>query len=150
MCIGSNSVNQAQDLMIETKIEDLPNSLLPNGRDIFILWRRQLMEIRHAIWDPGMIGQVQISNCFEFPSQDAIWHERYYLTVLHINFFPINYKYQNMKLRFEMTFRGSWYQVQKLLQNPSNIRKFWVGIYRMTPEFSCECNHLRAPARFVL
>ena len=31
MCIGSNSVNQAQDLMIETKIEDLPNSLLPNG-----------------------------------------------------------------------------------------------------------------------
>ena len=29
MCIGSNSVNQAQDLMIVTKIEDLPNSLLP-------------------------------------------------------------------------------------------------------------------------
>ena len=30
MCIGSNSVNQAQDLMTVTKIEDLPNSLLPN------------------------------------------------------------------------------------------------------------------------
>ena len=29
MCIGSNSVNQAQDLMTVTKIEDLPNSLLP-------------------------------------------------------------------------------------------------------------------------
>ena len=30
MCIGSNSVNQAQDLMTVTKIEDLPNSLLPS------------------------------------------------------------------------------------------------------------------------
>ena len=30
--IGSNSVNQAQDLMIETKIEDLPNSLLPTSK----------------------------------------------------------------------------------------------------------------------
>ena len=30
MSIGSNSVNQAQDLMTVTKIEDLPNSLLPN------------------------------------------------------------------------------------------------------------------------
>ena len=29
MCIGSNSVNQAQDLMTVTKIKDLPNSLLP-------------------------------------------------------------------------------------------------------------------------
>ena len=31
MCIGSNSVNQAQDLMFVTKFEDFPNSLLPNG-----------------------------------------------------------------------------------------------------------------------
>ena len=30
MCIGSNSVNQAQDLMSVTKFEDFPNSLLPN------------------------------------------------------------------------------------------------------------------------
>ena len=30
MCIGSNSVNQAQDLMFVTKFEDFPNSLLPN------------------------------------------------------------------------------------------------------------------------
>ena len=29
MCIGSNSVNQAQDLMFVTKFEDFPNSLLP-------------------------------------------------------------------------------------------------------------------------
>ena len=29
MCISSNSVNQAQDLMSVTKIEDFPNSLLP-------------------------------------------------------------------------------------------------------------------------
>ena len=31
MCIGSNSVNQAQDLISVTKFEDFPNSLLPNG-----------------------------------------------------------------------------------------------------------------------
>ena len=30
MCIGSNSVNQAQDLMSVTKFEDFPNSLIPN------------------------------------------------------------------------------------------------------------------------
>ena len=30
MCIGSNSVNQAQDLMFVTKFEGFPNSLLPN------------------------------------------------------------------------------------------------------------------------
>ena len=30
MCIGSNSVNQAQDLMFVTKFEDFPNSLLPS------------------------------------------------------------------------------------------------------------------------
>ena len=29
MCIGSNSVNQAQDLMFVTKFEDFPNSLIP-------------------------------------------------------------------------------------------------------------------------
>ena len=29
MCIGSNSVNQAQDLIFVTKFEDFPNSLLP-------------------------------------------------------------------------------------------------------------------------
>ena len=31
MCISSNSVNQAQDLMSVTKFEDFPNSLIPNG-----------------------------------------------------------------------------------------------------------------------
>ena len=30
MCISSNSVNQAQDLMFVTKFEDFPNSLLPS------------------------------------------------------------------------------------------------------------------------
>ena len=30
MCIGSNSVNQAQDLMSVTKFEDFPNSLIPS------------------------------------------------------------------------------------------------------------------------
>ena len=29
MCIASNSVNQAQDLMFVTKFEDFPNSLIP-------------------------------------------------------------------------------------------------------------------------
>ena len=32
MCISSNSVNQAQDLISVTKFEDFPNSLLPNGQ----------------------------------------------------------------------------------------------------------------------
>ena len=34
MCIGSNSVNQAQDLMFVTKFEDFPNSLLPSYQSI--------------------------------------------------------------------------------------------------------------------
>ena len=29
MCIGSNWVNEAQDLMFVTKFEDFPNSLIP-------------------------------------------------------------------------------------------------------------------------
>ena len=29
MCIGSNWVNQAQDLIAVTKYDDLPNSLIP-------------------------------------------------------------------------------------------------------------------------
>ena len=29
MCISSNSVNQAQDLISVTKFEDFPNSLIP-------------------------------------------------------------------------------------------------------------------------
>ena len=36
MCISSNSVNQAQDLMSVTKIEDFPNSLLPIQYIVFI------------------------------------------------------------------------------------------------------------------
>ena len=31
MCISSNSVNQAQDLMSVTKFEDFPNSLIPSA-----------------------------------------------------------------------------------------------------------------------
>ena len=31
MCISSNSVNQAQDLMSVTKFENFPNSLIPSG-----------------------------------------------------------------------------------------------------------------------
>ena len=30
MCIGSNWVNEAQDLMFVTKFEDFPNSLIPS------------------------------------------------------------------------------------------------------------------------
>ena len=37
MCIGSNSVNQAQDLMSVTKIEDFPNSLIPNTYTLHFL-----------------------------------------------------------------------------------------------------------------
>ena len=35
MCIGSNSVNQAQDLIFVTKFEDFPNSLLPSTSLLF-------------------------------------------------------------------------------------------------------------------
>ena len=34
MCIGSNWVNEAQDLKFVTKFEDLPNSLIPNVEDL--------------------------------------------------------------------------------------------------------------------
>ena len=34
MCISSNSVNQAQDLISVTKFEDFPNSLLPNAHAV--------------------------------------------------------------------------------------------------------------------
>ena len=37
MCIGSNSVNQAQDSISVTKFEDFPNSLLPNDYYILVL-----------------------------------------------------------------------------------------------------------------
>ena len=32
MCIVSNWVNEAQDLMAVTKYDELPNSLIPNAR----------------------------------------------------------------------------------------------------------------------
>ena len=35
MCIGCNSVNQAQDLMSVRKFEDLPNSLIPNRHKLY-------------------------------------------------------------------------------------------------------------------
>ena len=39
MCIGSNSVNQAQDLMSVTKFEDFPNSLIPREYPgVQIIW----------------------------------------------------------------------------------------------------------------
>ena len=37
MCIGSNSVNQAQDSMSVTKFEDLPNSLIPSPSGFVVL-----------------------------------------------------------------------------------------------------------------
>ena len=35
MCIVSNWVNQAQDLMAVKKYDDLPNSLIPSGYILF-------------------------------------------------------------------------------------------------------------------
>ena len=43
MCIVSNWVNEAQDLMAVTKYDDLPNSLIPNGCQQhfkLLLWSR--------------------------------------------------------------------------------------------------------------
>ena len=55
MCIGSNSVNQAQDLMIETKIEDLPNSLLPKPQFHLHQLRKHCREM----------GGSKLSSCFK-------------------------------------------------------------------------------------
>ena len=40
MCIGSNSVNQAQDLIFVTKFEDFPNSLLPTSHSQGVLMEK--------------------------------------------------------------------------------------------------------------
>ena len=45
MCIGSNSVNQAQDLMFVTKFEDFPNSLIPNRKMLKIMWQTLTLEL---------------------------------------------------------------------------------------------------------
>ena len=37
MCIGSNWVNEAQDLKFVTKFEDLPNSLIPSTQPQHVL-----------------------------------------------------------------------------------------------------------------
>ena len=42
MCIGSNLVNQAQDLMSVTKFEDFPHSLIPT-----VLLQRADVQKRH-------------------------------------------------------------------------------------------------------
>ena len=47
MCISSNSVNQAQDLMSVTKIEDFPNSLLPN---IYVLLHSLLYALYYSLF----------------------------------------------------------------------------------------------------
>ena len=55
MCIGSNSVNQAQDLMIVTKIKDLPNSLLPSVGivDIVDIASPVLVAVAHDVLVPA-------------------------------------------------------------------------------------------------
>ena len=49
MCIGSNSVNQAQDSMTVTKIKDLPNSLLP------ILYTLQTFQVKQSTDTTGFV-----------------------------------------------------------------------------------------------
>ena len=44
MCIGSNSVNQAQDLISVTKFEDFPNSLLPNIQAVIMKTQSKYFE----------------------------------------------------------------------------------------------------------
>ena len=58
MCIGSNSVNQAQDLMTVTKIEDLPNSLLPSA-EIATSGRMYLVP-NTTLRGPGMMSLCNI------------------------------------------------------------------------------------------
>ena len=55
MCISSNSVNQAQDLMSVTKIEDFPNSLLPT------------IYFRSKYTERGVLQRFKLSDCLEPP-----------------------------------------------------------------------------------
>ena len=56
MCIGSKSVNQAQDLMSVTKFEDFPYSLLPN---IHLLGKSYDLEHRIDLFNMCMQCRVQ-------------------------------------------------------------------------------------------
>ena len=60
MCIGSNSVNQAQDSVTVTKIKDLPNSLLPSIQDLINRTRDRGQGV-FRFWD---YKRVQSSNVF--------------------------------------------------------------------------------------
>ena len=44
MCISSNSVNQAQDLISVTKFEDFPNSLLPTDNYVVMLHYKKVLK----------------------------------------------------------------------------------------------------------
>ena len=74
MCIGSNSVNQAQDLMTVTKIKDLPNSLLPS---VCCLWFFE--SVRHDL-DDGRKHKCTEFLClgehlqrFDFLGSEHLW-----------------------------------------------------------------------------
>ena len=53
MCIGSNSVNQAQDLMFVTKFEGFPNSLLPIMY-VVLYWKILTRNLHHPCVLAGM------------------------------------------------------------------------------------------------
>ena len=62
MCIGSNSVNQAQDLMTVTKIEDLPNSLLPSMKGCIKLDRGSKKVLLPLATSMKIIMRVEYKN----------------------------------------------------------------------------------------
>ena len=55
MCIGSISVNQAQDLMFVTKFEDFPNSLLPTAHCRSQHGASQPDHVNQSFSDHGML-----------------------------------------------------------------------------------------------
>ena len=61
MCISSNSVNQAQDLMSVTKFEDFPNSLIPINYPLDNL-QRSLKKSRRGKQEAGCQVALRIEG----------------------------------------------------------------------------------------
>ena len=124
MCISSNSVNQAQDLMSVTKIEDFPNSLLP-----IILSLGQLRVAMKCISfhhnkdskDIRMVGQadlqtksfsgnakqiLQIFRSYTGDNQHEKYeHLKYHVTSILLHFTYLHFTYFYLHFTFTMQLR---------------------------------------------
>ena len=89
MCIGSNSVNQAQDLMSVTKFEDFPNSLIPTPYCLCIMFivpgeigGQAVLHIWSHLHSLDRVSGSQISSVLHqllFGSYDRTSHQQVFL-----------------------------------------------------------------------